>query len=221
MKSGLTIVEMAQQIERQSKLKQDYLLDTRRLQVEPFGSQLYLHTFDDHDDPLVEPLEINQIAHRQIGTHLKIPAAYYDRIGRVNEADENFQLFSQETLAADDHAFAMKIKDTVMAAVDETRFTRVVGMMREATTVQMNTTDIPGVVRLASKDFNITEEESTGVLQRLIEGKDLTLYGLSNAVTRFSQDVDSYDRATALEGIGYNILSMPRQQWNRINQMVA
>ena len=64
-------------------------------------------------------------------------------IGRVNEADENFQLFSQETLAADDHAFAMKIKDTVMAAVDETRFTRVVGMMREATTVQMNTTDIP------------------------------------------------------------------------------
>ena len=56
MKSGLTIVEMAQQIERQSKLKQDYLLDTRRLQVEPFGSQLYLHTFDDHDDPLVEPL---------------------------------------------------------------------------------------------------------------------------------------------------------------------
>lgn len=337
MKSGLTIVEMAQQIERQSKLKQDYLLDTRRLQVEPFGSQLYLHTFDDHDDPLVEPLEINQIAHRQIGTHLKIPAAYYDRmlsdypellaenvnswfqreptqrmvrtldgtvraflsnryrridnldiaeivlpviqqmedayfescqitdsrmyikvvnkrleaevvpgdivqsgviisnsevglgsvniqplvyrlvcsngmvvndaqtrrthIGRVNEADENFQLFSQETLAADDHAFAMKIKDTVMAAVDETRFTRVVGMMREATTVQMNTTDIPGVVRLASKDFNITEEESTGVLQRLLEGKDLTLYGLSNAVTRFSQDVDSYDRATALEGI--------------------
>lgn len=103
-------------------------------------------------------------------------------------------------MAADDHAFAMKIKDTVMAAVDETRFTRVVGMMREATTVQMNTTDIPGVVRLASKDFNITEEESTGVLQRLIEGKDLTLYGLSNAVTRFSQDVDSYDRATAWRG---------------------
>ena len=87
--------------------------------------------------------------------------------------------------------------------------------------VNVNTTDIPGVVRLASKDFNITEEESTGVLQRLIEGKDLTLYGLSNAVTRFSQDVDSYDRATALEGIGYNILSMPRQQWNRINQMAA
>lgn len=28
----------------------------------------------------MEPLEINAIAHRQIGTHLKIPAAYYDKM---------------------------------------------------------------------------------------------------------------------------------------------
>ena len=32
--------------------------------------------------------------------------------------------------------------------------------------------------------------------------------------------LDVYKRQ-ALEGIGYNILSMPRQQWNRINQMAA
>ena len=357
MKSGVSLQQMLTDVKRQSESKEDYLIAPNRLRMESYGKEMFLHLSDDSGTELIEPMTITGIAHRQIGTHLKIPAAYYDRmlsdypellaenvnswfqreptqrmvrtldgtvraflsnryrridnldiaeivlpviqqmedayfescqitdsrmyikvvnkrleaevvpgdivqsgviisnsevglgsvniqplvyrlvcsngmvvndaqtrrthIGRVNEADENFQLFSQETLAADDHAFAMKIKDTVMAAVDETRFTRVVGMMREATTVQMNTTDIPGVVRLASKDFNITEEESTGVLQRLIEGKDLTLYGLSNAVTRFSQDVDSYDRATALEGIGYNILSMPRQQWNRINQMAA
>ena len=64
-------------------------------------------------------------------------------------------------------------------------------------------------------------QESSGVLQRLIEGNDLTLYGLSNAVTRHSQDVPDYDRATALEGIGYNILSMPARQWSRINQLAA
>ena len=32
--------------------------------------------------------------------------------------------------------------------------------------------------------------------------------------------LDVYKRQ-ALEGIGDNILSMPRQQWNRINQMAA
>ena len=144
-----------------------------------------------------------------------------NHIGRTNSADENFQLYSAETLEADDKAFLLKIRDTVQAAVTEAKFSQVVDLMREASQAPMNTTNVPELVKLASKDFGITEGEQTGVLQHLIEGKDLTLYGFSNAVTRFSQDVDSYDRATALEGIGYNILSMPTRQWNRINQMAA
>ena len=58
-------------------------------------------------------------------------------------------------------------------------------------------------------------------MQHLIEDNDLTLYGLSNAVTRHSQDVESYDRATELESIGYNILTMQPALWNRINQIAA
>ncbi len=144
-----------------------------------------------------------------------------NHVGRINSADENFLLYSAETLAADDHAFMLKIQDTVRAAVDEVNFSRVVGMMQEAATVKMNTENVPEVVRLASRDFGITDEEHPGVLQHLIEGKDLTLYGLANAVTRYSQDVASYDRATDLESIGYNILSMPAKRWNSINQMAA
>ena len=85
----------------------------------------------------------------------------------------------------------------------------------------MNTADIPGIVKVASREFRITDDESTGILQHLIEGNDLTLYGLSNAVTRHSQDVESYDRATELESIGYNILTMQPALWNRINQIAA
>lgn len=357
MKSGISLVEMAQEIQRQNDLKADYMLDTRSLRLEPFGGGLYLNAYDQSGDYAVEPLEVNAIAHRQIGTHLKIPAAYYDKmleeypellaqnvnawfqrepavrmvrtidgtaraflsnryrridnldiagivlpvlqemegmhfescqltdsrmyikvvntrleaevvpgdivqsgiiisnsevglgsvsiqplvyrlvcsngmvvndaqtrrnhVGRVNEASENYQLYSEKTLEADDKAFAMKIQDTVRAVVDEVRFTRVVNMMREAKDAPMNTAAVPGIVKLVSKDFHITDDESSGVLQRLIEGNDLTLYGLSNAVTRHSQDVKDYDRATALEGIGYNILSMLARQWSRINQMAA
>ena len=144
-----------------------------------------------------------------------------NHVGRVNEADENYILYSEQTLAADDKAFMLKIQDTVKAVVEETRFAQVVGLMQEAKGAAMNTHDIPGIVRLTSKDFKITENESAGVLQHLIEGKDLTLYGLSNAITRYSQDVESYDRATELESIGYNVLTMPATQWKRINQAAA
>ena len=36
-----------------------------------------------------------------------------------------------------------------------------------------------------------------------------------------SQDSESYERATGLEGISYQMLTMPRRQWERINQIAA
>lgn len=55
-------------------------------------------------------------------------------------------------------------------------------------------------------------------MKYLIAGGDLSMYGLSNAVTRVSQDVESYDRATTLEGIGWQVATMEPAQWKQINQ---
>ena len=55
------------------------------------------------------------------------------------------------------------------------------------------------------------------ILDYLIRGGDMSLYGLSNAVTRMSQDVDSYDRATELESIGWDIVTMEPTKWKEIN----
>ena len=79
MKAGLSLEEMAAEITRQSRLKEDYLVDTRNLQMEPHSGQVYLHIFDGKEEP-VEPMQVNPIAHRQLGAHLHIPAPYYDRM---------------------------------------------------------------------------------------------------------------------------------------------
>lgn len=142
-----------------------------------------------------------------------------NHIGRVNSSDENFQLYSQATLEADDKAFVMKIQDTVRAVVDEAQFARVLDKLRDSKEKKLNTADLPGVVKLASSSMGITDAESEGVLQRLIEGTDYTLYGLANAVTRHSQDVENYDRASKLEEIGYQIITMSPELFRRINQV--
>ena len=49
----------------------------------------------------------------------------------------------------------------------------------------------------------------------------MTLYGLANAVTRYAQDVSSYDRSTQLEAAGYELMTMPMRQWMYFNQMAA
>lgn len=142
-----------------------------------------------------------------------------NHIGRIESSGEDFFLYSEETLKADDKAFVLKIKDTVKAAVDEARFARVIDKMRESAGVPLDTKKIPAIVKMASSNFGITDEESEGVLQHLIENGDFSLYGLANAVTRFSQDVESYDRATKLEEIGYSVMTMHPALVRQLNQM--
>lgn len=137
-------------------------------------------------------------------------------VGRLNEIDEDYTVFSQETIEADDKAFLMKLGDSVKAAVDESRFARIVDQMREATEAIMDAKLAPKVVELASKEFGLTKLEGEGVLGHLIAGGDLSLYGLANAVTRQAQDVESYDRSTELEATGYEIITMAPSLWRRM-----
>ena len=359
MKAGLTITEMAKEIERQASAKADYLVNPQKLEMESLGGLPMLRVVEDGVDQM-EPLSIQETAHRQIGAHLGIPWKYYEKmlqeepgllshnvnhwlhreapaqrllrtidgraraflsnryrcidnfeiatavlpiimemqgarfestqitqnymyikvvnpkltgevrvgdvvqagvvisnsetglgavnvqplvyrlaclngmvvndastrtrrnhVGRANSTDENFALYSQETLDQDGKAFMMKVQDTVKAAVDEARFVRVLDTMRESTLVRLDTTDIPAVVKLAGSNFGLTETEGKGVLQHLLEDADYTLYGLANAVTRYSQDVEDYDRASKLEAIGYNVMTMSPAMFRHINQAAA
>ena len=45
MKSGISLVDMAKEIQRQL-IEADYMLDTRSLRLEPFDSKLYLNAYD-------------------------------------------------------------------------------------------------------------------------------------------------------------------------------
>lgn len=138
-------------------------------------------------------------------------------VGRGNQAAEDFTIYRDETLMASDKALMMKVQDTVRAVVDQVRFEKVVNKMREAKGARITSANIPAMIELGATDFGYTKKEGEGILDYLIRGGDLSLYGFANATTRFAQDVGSYDRSTELESIGYSILGMSTSQWNKLN----
>lgn len=357
MKAGKTIQELAAEIDRQNKAKADYLVNTASVHMEPCGGTPLLRVLDDKGEDLVEPLDVRQTAHEQIGSYLNIPRKYYERmrtedpellaynvnrwlgkqseqrmlrtidgharaflsrryrridnfevaatvlpvigemagaqfvsseitedylylkvvnprltaevvpgdvvqagivirnsetgrgavsvmpmiyrlvcsngmtvpeigtrrnhVGRNIESDENFALYSEETLNQDAKAFLMKLEDSVRAAVEETKFAVVVDKMRQSTGIALDTRNIPSIVKMTGASVGYTESEGEGILQHLIEGKDFSLYGLANAVTRFSQDVEDYDRASKLEEIGYNVLTMSPELFRTVNHVTS
>ena len=131
-------------------------------------------------------------------------------VGRqVNVSDDSaYELYSEETLAQDDKAFFLKVQDVVRAAVDETKFMLTVGKMRDATLIPLKHDPVKSVELLADK-FQLTENERGDILRQLFMGADNSRYGLVNAVTAASKIAKSYERATDLERIGGEILSLP------------
>lgn len=136
--------------------------------------------------------------------------------GKTISAEEQvMMLYSDETLAADDRAFWLKARDVVKGSLAADTFKNILDVMREAKTHKI-TGDINKSVLELSNRTSLTLNESSGVLRYLIEGCDLSQLGMANAVTRFSQDVKDYDRATDLERIGGKIITLTARDWKPI-----
>ena len=137
-------------------------------------------------------------------------------VGRAVKGLEDFGIISDETAKAEDRAFLLKLKDIVTSILDETRFAQIVATLEKSSEAKI-TGRVQEVVELTAKNYALNDGEQESILKYLIEGGDLSKYGLSNAITRASQDISSYDRATQMEGIGWNVVTMPENQWKEIN----
>jgi hypothetical protein len=79
--------------------------------------------------------------------------------------------------------------------------------------------DVPNVVEVTLKQHKLPETMHGGILDHLLREGDLTQYGIANALTRYSQDVDSYETATELEEIGADIMAMDERAWSRLTNL--
>ena len=131
-------------------------------------------------------------------------------VGRQATAsdEEAYELYSDETLRQDDKAFFMKVQDTVRCAVDEAKFTLTVDAMKRAMHIPLEHDPVKEVEVLADR-FPLNQGERGNILRQLFLGKDLSRYGLVNAVTAASKFCDSYERATDLERMGGELLALP------------
>lgn len=358
MKTGKTLIELAQEIERQRETRVDYIAPTEKLELVPVEQDVTLAGLSEDDQA------INDLAHRQIGTHVGVPATYYDKMrekapallasnvnhwlkadpskrmvrtldGRVRaflsdayrplenhdlaeavlpvlldlnvelvsceiterrlyikavdkrinrdipsgrrmgdgthtifdtvapaliisnsevgcgqlsvesgvwtKACTNLAVFSQasmkrrhvggrhqitedlvhllsdETRKATDKAVWLQVRDVVKGAFEEAQFDARLTDLRGMAEQRIEG-DVVKVVDLAAKALDIREMEKPSILRHLIEGGDLSRYGLFNAVTRTAEDLKDYDRATEFERMGGKVIDLSPTEWRRISR---
>ena len=147
---------------------------------------------------------------------LKTECVYLETFDTREQAqDVIFEFLRDETRALDDRAFWSKIQDVVRGAFDEVMFARQVERWQAAAGEPLSG-DPMQVVEVSAKKLGLNDAERGGVLRHLIAGGRLSRYGLANAVTRMSQEVADYDRATELERLGAQVIELPRQSWQAL-----
>jgi len=131
--------------------------------------------------------------------------------------DLTYAVLTQETREKTAEAMRSIIKDVTRAATDVLKFEERVAKFREATEDKIGGDVIKGMEVLGNS-LNLTKVEESDVLKQLIEGGDLSRWGLANAVTRAAADQEDYDRATEMERMGGDIIQLNPTQWAEVAQ---
>lgn len=135
-------------------------------------------------------------------------------------SEEVFALLTDQTKRLTDAAVWAQTRDLVKGAFDIARFEATIGKLRDASEQRLPDDPVQVIERVGKK-FGLAEGERKGILSRLIEGADLTRYGVHSAITRHSADVGDYDRATELERLGGSIIELPAKDWQEVIRIAA
>jgi hypothetical protein len=141
-------------------------------------------------------------------------------VGKQTGGDEEkaMELFSDETIQADDKAFWLKIRDTIRSVVDQVQFDKLLVRLRESTEQKIEGDPKAVVVELSNR-YQLDEGQRTSILRHLItDGLGLNAYGLLNAVTSVASEQESYDEASRLEVIGGGLISLPPTAWKELSR---
>lgn len=134
-------------------------------------------------------------------------------LGRMIESGQDgWVAYKDDTVEADDRALMLKVRDEVQSAVSEVTFTQAAQRLQQTLGIPLKGNPVKAVEVLAQR-YTLNDVERGGVLRHLIEGGSLSAYGLINAVTHYSQEVEDYDRASDLEALGGKLIDLSGQEW--------
>lgn len=153
-------------------------------------------------------ISVQPFVNRLVCTNGMIVSEYSQKRRHVGKQLEegDMDLYADDTKQMDAKAFFLKIRDTIRGTLEQSKFDIILNKFREAQGIPIHMPE--EVVELAAERFGFSESERKGIFENLLKGNNMSLWGLSNAITRAAEDSESYDRASQLELIGSKALEL-------------
>ena len=127
-------------------------------------------------------------------------------VGRKNQQETIDISYTDETNAAIDKAFWLQTRDVIKETVSQVTMDKALKSMRTSMGIKIEDPQV--AMEITTTKLGLNQDEAGNVLKHLIEGGDLTNWGMCNALTRSAQDVESYGRSVELETLAAQLLTM-------------
>ena len=135
-------------------------------------------------------------------------------VGRQMEMGEDYGIYRDETLLADQKAFRLKLQDTIQMSVNEAFFEDLLGKARSANAEPIK--EVAKTVKNVTQHFQMEAVREEDMMNALaIEGSP-TRWKVANAVTGLCHKTESSDAQFEYEKIGAEIIDMKETEWNRL-----
>lgn len=133
-------------------------------------------------------------------------------VGRAldNGDGDTSDIYKDDTRKADDRALWLKVRDVTEAAFAKDQFALAIGRIKGAVEEPIESDDLPAVIEVLGKEFDLPEALDKVLLKNLIQRADTSRWGLVSAVTMSANKQTDYELATDLEEIGGTILNDDR-----------
>lgn len=137
-------------------------------------------------------------------------------IGGQLIADQDFQIFSDETQRKEDQLIVAQVTEAIGTMADATRV-QAMGDKLRALKNGEQAVDKTGAIQELGRQVDLTEGETKSALENFLTDGDFSQWGAVNAVTKIAnQDDVSYERACELEEIGAKIIDFTNSQWLKV-----
>jgi len=141
-------------------------------------------------------------------------------VGRGNGSNfEDIQeLLTDKTKERVDAAFWLQVRDVIKSSFNRDIFMGNVDRLRQAAEKPIKSDNLPKVVEVVQKQYNLNDSQGNNILNALCRDGDFSQWGLANAVTNIANNQEDYDIATDLERIGGKIIELSPKDWNKISE---
>jgi len=165
-------------------------------------------------------LRIEELDYRLVCVNgmIRARAVRKAHLGRGNGGDaieSAREFFRDETRRLEDATFWNQVQDATTAMFNRQRFNNRLLEYTEAKDKPI-AAKASEAVEVTAKRLGLNEGERENVLEYLIRGNDMSQWGLANAITRASQDVEDYTRATEMESLGGRVIELAPTDWQKI-----